>query len=84
MRLTARDMARFGYLFLRQGNWNGKQIVPREWVAESTRAHAKVGKDVYTEAGPNNPESGNGYAYWWLVKVFGLPVKSFSARGAMA
>jgi len=84
MRLTARDMARFGYLFLRQGNWNGKQIVPREWVAESTRAHAKVGKDGYSEAGPNNPENGNGYAYCWWVNGFGIPVKSFSARGAMA
>ena len=84
MRLTARDMARFGYLFLRQGNWNGKQIVPREWVAESTKSHAKVGKSRYTEAGPDNPWTGEGYAYCWWVDGFGLPVKSFSARGAMA
>jgi CubicO group peptidase (beta-lactamase class C family) len=77
-------MARFGYLFLRQGNWNGKQVVPREWVAESTKAHAKVGKARYTEAGPDNPWTGEGYAYCWWVDGFGLPVKSFSARGAMA
>lgn len=84
IRLSARDMARFGYLLLRQGSWSGKQVVPREWVAESTRAHAKVGKTGYTEAGPNNPWSGQGYAYCWWVDGFGLPVKSFSARGAMA
>ena len=84
MRLSARDMARFGYLFLRQGNWNGKQVVPREWVAESTKAHATVGKSGLTEAGPDNPSIGEGYAYCWWVDGFGLPVKSFSARGAMA
>jgi CubicO group peptidase (beta-lactamase class C family) len=77
-------MARFGYLFLRQGAWNGKQIVPRVWVAESTKAHAKVGKDGFNEAGPNNPWNDNGYAYCWWVDGFGLPVRSFSARGAMA
>ena len=45
IRLSARDMARFGYLFLRKGNWNGKQVVPSAWVAESTKAQARVGKD---------------------------------------
>ena len=84
IRLSARDMARFGYPFLRLGNWNGNQIVPREWVAESTRAHAKAGKDRYTEAGPKNPWSGEGYAYCRWVDGFNLPVKSFRARGAMA
>ena len=78
IRLSARDMARFGYLFLRQGNWNGKQIVPRDWVAQSTKAHAKVGKTHYYEAGPSNPSNGEGYAYCWWVDGFGLPVKSFT------
>jgi CubicO group peptidase (beta-lactamase class C family) len=30
------DLARFGRLFLNNGNWDGKQIVPERWVAEST------------------------------------------------
>ncbi len=30
------DLARIGYLFLHQGAWNGRQIVPRDWVALST------------------------------------------------
>jgi CubicO group peptidase (beta-lactamase class C family) len=34
--LTTRDMARIGLLMLHNGNWNGKQIVPRDWVAKST------------------------------------------------
>lgn len=84
IRLSARDMARFGYLFLRNGNWNGKQVVPSAWVAESTKAQARVGNDRYTEAGPDNPWNGEGYAYCWWVDGFGVPAKSFSARGAMA
>jgi len=31
------DFAKFGRLYLRQGDWNGKQIIPESWVAESTR-----------------------------------------------
>jgi CubicO group peptidase (beta-lactamase class C family) len=33
---TCQDLARFGYLFLRQGNWNGTQVVSKEWVEEAT------------------------------------------------
>lgn len=32
MNLTARDYAKFGRLFLNKGNWQGKQLVSREWV----------------------------------------------------
>jgi CubicO group peptidase (beta-lactamase class C family) len=30
--ITARDLARFGLLYLRKGRWDGKQIVPEAWV----------------------------------------------------
>lgn len=33
MYLHTRDMARFGQLYLQGGQWNGKQVLPREWVA---------------------------------------------------
>ncbi len=33
----ALDFAKFGRLYLNNGNWDGNQIVPAEWVAESTR-----------------------------------------------
>lgn len=36
MYLSTRDMARLGLLMLRSGNWNGKQIIPAEWVGAST------------------------------------------------
>lgn len=38
--LTARDMARFGFLYLNAGQWEGKEIVPANWVWESLRPHA--------------------------------------------
>jgi hypothetical protein len=36
MFINAYDMARFGLLTLRKGNWNGKQIVPESWIQKST------------------------------------------------
>ena len=36
LHITARDMAKFGYLFLHEGQWDGKQIVSAEWVKAAT------------------------------------------------
>jgi CubicO group peptidase (beta-lactamase class C family) len=75
-RLTARDMARFGLLFLNQGSWRGKQIVPKDWVQESTRSYSDAGQS-------------GGYGYlWWIAgggkHLPGAVLKdgSYSARGA--
>lgn len=70
-RMTARDLARFGYLFLRNGEWRGNRVVPSAWVSESTQAHSQAG-------------TGRGYGYLWWVDGFDLPVSSFSAQGALA
>jgi CubicO group peptidase (beta-lactamase class C family) len=51
---TARDFAKFGRLYLREGDWDGKQVVPREWVIESTKVDEEEG-------------AWSGYQYqWWL------------------
>jgi CubicO group peptidase (beta-lactamase class C family) len=75
-RMTARDLARFGLLFLREGRWEGRQIVPASWVKESVTS--------YSDAG----DSG-GYGFMWWVAANGkhlpnvsLPDGSYSARGA--
>ena len=48
----SRQFAKFGVLFLRGGKWGGRQVVPEEWVRESTRPS----QELYT-----------GYGYqWWL------------------
>jgi len=54
--MTAHDLALYGLLYLNDGTWNGRQIVPREWIAESTRSHSVL-----------NPEIGLGYGYLWNV-----------------
>ena len=54
--MSARDLARFGLLFLNKGRWNGTQIVPSQWVADSTRAYSDT----------NRKETGYGYLWWVL------------------
>jgi CubicO group peptidase (beta-lactamase class C family) len=55
-RMSARDMARFGLLYLRKGNWNGRQIIPQDWIEESTQAYSTVSEEM-----------GVGYGYMWNV-----------------
>ena len=58
-RMSARDMARFGLLFLREGIWNGKQIISKEWIKESAGSYSKT------------DDRGGGYGYlWWISGEF--------------
>jgi CubicO group peptidase (beta-lactamase class C family) len=76
--ITARDLARFGLLYLRHGRWNGKQVVPETWVEKSTHANEMLKV--------NGVEVG-GYEYLWWAEYGGVhfPEVSipgmFSARG---
>lgn len=54
LRISARDLARFGWLYANEGRWNGKQIIPAEWVAESTRTHTPT-------------STGDEFGYMWWV-----------------
>lgn len=64
--LKPADMARFGYLYLKKGKWNDRQIIPEQWVAESTQ------KQI------NTPQrTAYGYGYQWWMNSFG----GYSARG---
>ncbi len=36
VRATVREFAKFGYLYLNEGNWDGEQVVPAQWVEDST------------------------------------------------
>ncbi len=54
-RMTARDLARFGLLYLRNGSWCGRQVVSAQWVKESTTAHHVTNY---------KPRVGYGYLWW--------------------
>ncbi len=70
--LSARDLAKIGFLYLNKGCWNGQSIVSEYWVKEST--------DQQIQAF-NHPIYGRfGYGYqWWVKKVDGC--HSFRAWG---
>lgn len=42
LRLTVRDYAKLGYLFLNKGKWEDRQVVSEEWVSQSTRTDPSV------------------------------------------
>jgi CubicO group peptidase (beta-lactamase class C family) len=63
----ARDFARFGMLFAKEGKWEGEQLITQGWIEESTRPDATT-----------DPSSD--YQYFWWVDT--LDAKNhFSARG---
>ena len=66
-RISTRDLARFGQLYLQKGSWDGRQLLSTEWVAESTRPHTDDG-------------DGTGYGYMWWTYQAGSP---FTARYPM-
>lgn len=54
-----RDYARFGRLYLNNGNWNGEQIVPEAWIRAATSPAS-----AHNKPGPNK----FGYGFqWWLA-----------------
>jgi CubicO group peptidase (beta-lactamase class C family) len=56
LRLKPRDMAKFGYLYLKGGKWESDQIIPVEWVEESLQPHI---------ARRYIPDYDYGY-HWWV------------------
>ncbi len=59
LRLTPRDMAKFGMLYLNDGRWGEKQIIPAEWVEASLEPHIELSRFP--------PLRGYGYQ-WWLMR----------------
>ncbi|MCC7264752.1 MAG: serine hydrolase [Candidatus Latescibacteria bacterium] len=57
--VTTGDIARFGQLYLQQGLWEGKQLLPAAWVAEATAAHADN-----SSMGNVDWQQGYGYQFW--------------------
>ena len=76
---TARDMARMGLLWLHGGKWDGRQVVPMEWMREVTRTSAMITV--------NEPRENWKYGLGFWTNDHGvpwpdLPKDSFAACGA--
>jgi CubicO group peptidase (beta-lactamase class C family) len=69
--MLPRDMAKFGYLYLNNGMWNGRQIISKEWIENSTKARLSI-------------DSHWDYGYQWWLRTFhanSRAYESFAARG---
>jgi CubicO group peptidase (beta-lactamase class C family) len=53
------DIAKLGLLYLRQGQWEGTQLIPKEWVAEATSEQVSNQDEANTDWG-----QGYGYQFW--------------------
>ena len=60
---SLRDYAKIGRLYLNKGNWNGSQIVPKNWVEQSTNST----EEHLIPQSENSAHQGIGYGYqWWI------------------
>ena len=73
-RMSARDMARFGLLYLNQGRWKKKQLISKEWVTTST---SPITKDL----GSFNNKGSFGYLWWISDGVNGEAMYYASGAG---
>jgi CubicO group peptidase (beta-lactamase class C family) len=77
--ITARDLARFGLLYLHNGRWGNKQIVPAAWVEKNAHADEMIRWHDVDAGGYEN--------LWWLeykgehLYGSGLPAGSYAASG---
>jgi CubicO group peptidase (beta-lactamase class C family) len=83
MNFSTRDMARIGYVMLRNGEWNGQRIVSREWAQRISTIGTPVTEmnPVGLKAGP----FGYGYLWWvWDGKANTGPFEGgYTGRGAV-
>jgi CubicO group peptidase (beta-lactamase class C family) len=68
-KMSGRDMARFGQLYLQKGKWDGKQIIPEDWIKQSTTSWSKTA----------NTKQSYGYLWWIEENFYGS--KIFYAAG---
>ncbi len=87
IQISARQLARFGHLFLNKGKWKGKQLISSAWVYQATRAQVPASLPLEDLSGAD----GRGvYGYnWWVNSIRhdgkrkwpGAPAGTYSASG---
>jgi len=61
LQLQPTDLLRLGYLFLRQGEWSGDQVIPRQWIAQATRHQVDA-----------TGSQGYGFGWWVSTDIPGM------------
>jgi CubicO group peptidase (beta-lactamase class C family) len=82
--MTTRDMCRLGWLWRNFGNWDGRQLVPEEWLREATVA-ARIASQQSASDPLTHGSRAYGHGFWCndegqLWPDF--PRDSFAAAGA--
>ncbi len=67
LKLTPRGMAKFGYLYLNRGQWDGRQVIPADWVTQSHTAQIDL------ERQPDDCSDLSYGLLWWLRGQGGHP-----------
>ncbi|MFN2439452.1 MAG: serine hydrolase domain-containing protein [Chitinophagaceae bacterium] len=76
LRLSSRNLLKFGLLYFNEGQWNSQQIIPAKWVAESFEPHVNRGIGVNRGAGKY------GYQFWmWSDTIMNKPLQMVAAIG---
>jgi len=76
LRMRARDLARFGSVFLHRGTCHGRQIVPELWVERSLQRH------VQSIGNWHGAADAWGYGYqWWIGRPEGYDVAAARGNG---
>jgi len=78
LRLRARDLAKFGSLYLHGGKWDGKQVIPKGWVDLSTRRQFRFRPRTGADAGGEF-----GYGYFWWYSCYPSAAGLIEARTAV-
>jgi CubicO group peptidase (beta-lactamase class C family) len=80
-RISARDLARFGVLYLNRGRWTSHQLIPASWIDASVQSYSSSG-----DQGSNATHSGYGFL-WWVQRnaaahpELRIPDGSYTASG---
>ena len=71
VKMSSRDLARFGLLYCNDGIWDNQQYISREWITESFTPYSKIDQGNYQE----------GYGYCWWIETIDDSITMYSARG---
>ena len=82
-RISARDLARFGVLYLNRGRWGERVVIPGSWVDASVRSYS------VTSGLQRSAATRTGYGFMWWIQTnaaahpeFRIPDGTFTASGA--